>query len=186
MSGIRVVISAGSTGIRKKISSVLATAGYLIIGETDSGPGALRLIQSLQPEVAVIDIDSPQTLSAVKMLEEDGQIGLVLVGTHPRRQHNMPLVSGQILKPINDAALLTAVDFTAAGQARLKKMADDLAKLKDTLETRKLVEQAKGILMETLGIKEAEAYKRIQQQSMNKRVTLKRIAEAIITAHDFK
>ncbi|MDW7650770.1 MAG: ANTAR domain-containing protein [Bacillota bacterium] len=186
MSGIRIVVSAGSSGIRNKISSVLATAGNLIIGETDNGPGALRLIQSLQPDVAIIDIDSSQGMSAAKMLEEDGQIGLVLIGTHPRREHNAPVVSGQIQKPVHDAALLTAVDFAAAGQTRLRKMADELAKLKDTLETRKLVEKAKGILMDTLSIGEAEAYKRIQQQSMNKRVALRRIAEAIITAHEFR
>lgn len=186
MSGIRVVISAGSAGVRKKISSTLATTGILVIGETDNGPGALRMIQSLQPDVAVIDVDTAPGLAAAKMLEEDGQIGLVLVGSHPRREHNSPVVSGQILKPVHDAALLTAIDFAAAGQTRLRKMADELAKLRETLETRKLVEKAKGILMETLGIGEAEAYRRIQQQSMNKRVSLKRIAEAIVTAHEFK
>jgi len=186
MSGVRVVVSAGSAGTRKKISAVLAAAGYLVIGETDNGPGALRLIQSLVPEVAVIDIDSPQGLSAAKLLEEDGQIGLVLVATHPRRDHNSDVISGQILKPIQDASLLTAVEFASAGQLRLRKMADELARLKEKLESRKIVEKAKGILMETLGINEAEAYRRIQQQSMNKRVSLRKIAEAVITAHEFR
>jgi two-component system, response regulator PdtaR len=186
MGGMRVVVSTGSAGIRKKISTVLAAADILVIGEADSGPGALRLIQQLQPDVAIIDIDTAPGMSAAKMLEEDGQIGLVLMGTHPRRNHNGPHVSGQILKPVNDTALLTAVEFAAAGQMRLRKMADELAKAKDTLETRKLVEKAKGILMETLGLAETEAYRRIQQQSMNKRVSLKRIAEAIITAHEFR
>jgi two-component system, response regulator PdtaR len=184
MSGIRVVVSTSTAGIRKKISSVLATAGILVIGETDSGPGALRLIQQLQPDVAIIDIDTPAGLSAAKMLEEDGQIGLVLLATHPRREQY--LVSGQLLKPVSEAALITAVNFAAAGQNRVKKMADELAKIRETLESRKLVEKAKGILMESLGIPEAEAYRRIQQQSMNKRVSLKRIAEAIITAHEFR
>jgi two-component system, response regulator PdtaR len=184
MSGIRVVVSTSTAGIRKKISSVLATAGILVIGETDSGPGALRLIQQLQPDVAIIDIDTSAGLSAAKMLEEDGQIGLVLLVTHPRREQH--LVSGQLLKPVSEAALITAVNFAAAGQNRVKKMADELAKIRETLESRKLVEKAKGILMESLGIPEAEAYRRIQQQSMNKRVSLKRIAEAIITAHEFR
>jgi len=65
-------------------------------------------------------------------------------------------------------------------------MADELAKVRDMLETRKLVEKAKGILMETLGLSEKDAYKRLQQQSMNKRISLKRIAEAVITANEFK
>lgn len=186
MSGIRIAVCIGSSGIRKKISAVLATAGHLVVGEADHSSGALRLIQSLQPDVAVIDIDTAPGLSAAKMLEEDGQIGLVLVGTHPWREHNSTMMSGQILKPINDAALITAVEFAAAGQTRLRKMADELQKLRETLETRKTVERAKGILMETLGITEAEAYKRLQQQSMNKRVSLKRIAEALITASEFK
>jgi response regulator NasT len=186
MNGKRVVISAGSSGTRKKISSVLSTAGYLVIGETDNGPGALRLIQTLQPDVAVIDIDSAQGLSAAKLLDDDGQIGLVLVGTHPRQEHKNQVSSGQILKPVNETALLTATDFAAAGQKKLRKMADELTKLKDMLETRKLVERAKGILMESLALSETEAYKRIQQQSMNKRLPLKRIAESIITAFEFK
>ncbi len=181
----RVVVSVGSSGIRNKVCSVLAASGYLIIGETDNGPKALRIIQSLQPDVVVIDIDSPQGMSAAKMLEEDGQAGLVLVGTHPKRD-NRHLMAGQILKPVNEAALLTAIEFATAGQHRLRKMTDELAKLRETLVTRKLVEKAKGILMETAGMSEAEAYKRIQQQSMNRRVSLRRIAEAIITAQDFR
>jgi two-component system, response regulator PdtaR len=185
MSAVRVVVSAGSAGVRKKIATVLSAAGYLIIGDTDNGPGALRLIQSLQPDVAVIDIDPPQGFSAAKMLEEDGQIGLVLVATHPKREARQ-LIAGQILKPVNDSALLTAVEFAAAGQLRVRKMADELSMLRETLAARKLVERAKGILMETLGITEADAYRRIQQQSMNKRVSLRRIAEAIITAQDFR
>lgn len=186
MGSVRVVVSIGTSGSRMKISSILSAAGCLVVGETDNGTGALRLIQSLQPDVAVIDIDSPAGLSAAKMLEEDGQIGLVLIGTHPRREHRNEVVSGQILKPVNDTALLTAVDFAVAGQVRLRKMADEVAKLKNTLGTRVLVEKAKGILMESLGIQEGEAYRRIQQQSMNKRVSLKRIAEAIVTAHEFR
>lgn len=182
---VRVVISAGTEGARKRIASVLQASGILVIGETDNGPGALRLIQSLQPDVAVVDIDTPQGLSAAKTLEEDGQVGLVLLGTHPRREYHQ-LVSGQILKPLNEPALLTAVEFAAAGQLRMKKMADELFKIKQALETRKLVEKAKGILMEKLGISEAEAYRRIQQQSMNKRVAIKKIAEAVITANEFK
>ena len=186
MSGIRIAVSAGSSGVRKTISATLAASGHLVVGDIVNKPGALRLIQTLQPEVAIIDIDTPQGMSMVKMLEEDGQIGLVLIGTHPRRERNGDAVSGLIIKPVNEAALLTAVDFAAAGQTRLRNMADELAKLKETLETRKLVEKAKGILMETLSIGEGEAYKRIQKQSMNKRVSLKRVAEAIVTAHEFR
>lgn len=186
MSNIRVVVSTGSDGMRKKIVHVLASAGMMVVGETASDSSALRLIQQLQPDVAIVDIDTAPGLSAAKMLEEDGQIGLVLLGTHPRRGNNGPLLSGQLLKPVNEAALLAAVEFAAAGQARLRKMADELAKFKEQLESRKLIEKAKGILMETLGIPEAEAYRRIQQQSMNKRVALRRIAEAIITAHEFR
>lgn len=185
MNGVRITVSAGSAGVRRNISSILAAAGHLIVGEADNEPGVLRLIQALQPDVAVIDIDTPQGISAARMLEENRQIGLVLVGTHPRRAQNTT-ISGQILKPVNDAALLTAVEFAAAGQSRLRKMADQLAKMKEALETRKAVERAKGILMESLGIPETEAFRRIQQQSMNKRVALKQIAEAIITAHEFK
>ncbi len=184
MSGVRIVISAGSSQLRKKIGSTLAAAGHLTIGESDNGSGTLRLIQSLQPDVAVVDIDSPQGLHAAKMLEEDGQVGLILIGTHLRREYNTQVVSGLILKPVSDAELLTAINFSLAGQVRLRKMADELAKARSTLETRKLVEKAKGILMDSLGIKEAEAYKKMQQQSMNKRVTLKHVAEAIITAHE--
>jgi response regulator NasT len=185
MGALRVVVSAPSAEARRKICAILATAGCVVTGETDNGPGALRMIQALQPEVAIIDIDSPQGLAAAKMLEEDGQMALVLVGTHPRRE-NRQVVSGQIMKPINEAALLTAVEFASAGQLRVRKMADEVARLRETVATRKAVERAKGILMETLQITEADAYRRIQQQSMNRRVSLRQIAEAIITAQEFK
>jgi response regulator NasT len=183
--GVRVFISSDSAGIRKEVNSMLTTAGCLVVGEAGNGPGMLRLIQALQPDVVVADIDSRQGTAAAKLLEEDGQIALVLLSTYPRRGQNSTF-SGQIQKPVNETALLTAVEFAAAGMCRLRKVADDLAKIKETLETRKVVERAKGVLMDTLRLSEQDAYRMIQQQSMNKRKSLKNIAEAIITAHEFK
>ncbi|MBT9173310.1 MAG: putative transcriptional regulatory protein pdtaR [Syntrophomonadaceae bacterium] len=184
MSGVRVFISSDSAGVRKESGSILATAGCLVVGEAGSGTGVLRLIQALQPDVAVVDIDSRQGIAAAKLLEEDGQIALVLLSAYPRRGRSST-VSGQIQKPVNETALLTAVEFAAAGMCRLRKAADDLARMKETLETRKVVERAKGFLMDSLGCSEQDAYRMIQQQSMNKRRPLKNIAEAIITAHEF-
>jgi len=184
MSG-RISICSASAGIRKEINSILAAAGYLVVGEAGTGAGTLRLIQALQPDVAVIDIDSQQGMAVAKMLEDDGQIALVLLSAHPRRGLGS-IASGQLQKPVNNAALLTAVEFAAAGQVRLRKVADDLAKMKETLETRKVVEKAKGIVMDSLKCSEKDAYRMIQQQSMNKRKSLKSIAEAIITAHELK
>ena len=185
MNGVRVVISIISKDARKKISSVLQSSGYLVIGETDNGPGALRLIQALQPDIVLIDIDNPQGLSAAQILEEEGRVGLILIGTHPIRE-NLNVLSGQILKPVSDLALLTAVDFVASSQMRIQKMTDEISKLRNMLATRKLVEKAKGLLMKTLGITEAEAYRRIQQQSMNKRVSIQKIAEAIVTFYELE
>jgi response regulator NasT len=183
--GVRVFISSDSAGIRKDVNSILTTAGCLVVGEAGNGPGMLRLIQALQPDVVVADIDSRQGTAAAKLLEEDGQIALVLLSNYPRRGQNSTF-SGQIQKPVNETALLTAVEFAAAGMHRLRKVADDLARTKEALETRKVVEKAKGLLMNSLGLSEQDAYRKIQQQSMNKRKPLKDIAEAVITAHEFK
>jgi len=117
MSGVRVFISSDSAGARKEIASILATAGCLVVGEAGSGTGVLRLIQALQPDVAVVDIDSRQGIAAAKLLEEDGQIALVLLSAYPRRGRSST-VSGQIQKPVNETALLTAVEFAAAGMCR--------------------------------------------------------------------
>lgn len=185
MRQVRVVICADTESNRKKYSSCLFAAGISVIGETESSHGALRLIQQLQPDVAVIDIDSVPGLSAAAMLEDDGQIGLVLVGSNrPVRPQNV-LGSGLLTKPVSGEALAAATEFAAAGQARLCKVSMELAKTRETLETRKLVERAKGMLMEKLGLSESQAYRRLQTQSMNKRVSLKKVAEAIITAHEF-
>jgi response regulator NasT len=93
-------------------------------------------------------------------------------------------VVNYIVKPFREAELLPAIEIAIARYQEFLEMDRQVADLKETLETRKLVERAKGILMDTQGLKEAEAFRKIQQLSMNTRKSMKEIAQAILLAHE--
>lgn len=187
MSELRVVIADADLNCRRSLKALLQQAGYLVVGEAEDGLSALKLIRNRQPDLIIMEdrlaiMDGEEVADIV---QEEALAPIVLMSGHDRiRQHKVTRDFAYVIKPVSETNLFPVVDLVLRNYRKIRALEDEIIKLKETLETRKLVEKAKGILMDSMGIAEAEAFKRIQKQSMNKRMSMKSVAKAIILAHE--
>lgn len=190
MFGSKIFIASQDTSSRKKVKNILIKSGYTVVGEADDGISALRLIRSMEPDLVIADFDLPgmTALELGKILEEDRIAPIIIISPSWEMEvvekARESWIFAFVVRPIDERNLLTAAETALLNYDRMMKLEKEVAKLKDTLETRKLVEKAKGILIEQLGIFEAEAFRKIQHQSMDKGLPMKQVAEAIILTYD--
>lgn len=190
METVRVVLAEKDTNFRKSLKEALSRFGYLVVGDTEDGMTALKLIRSLQPDLIILDAALPvmDGIQVARIAEESRLAPVVLLADYAARdfvnREKGELAVPVLTKPVDEAALQATLDFAISAFNRVMKLEKEVERLKSDLETRKLVERAKGILMRTQGIGEQEAFRRLQQQSMKKRTTMKAIAEAVIMAHE--
>lgn len=192
MADQRIVLADSDATWRKAIKDMLIRLGYWVVGEAADGLTALKLVRSRQPDLLIIESNLPgmSGLEVAHILHEDKLAPVVvLAGAHSPgllEKAKEARVSSLLIKPVDETSLYPAVELAMANYQEIIKLESRVNELKEILETRKLVERAKGILMETLGLSEAEAFKRIQKQSMNKRISMRQVAEAVILAHNLK
>ncbi|ATW28797.1 ANTAR domain-containing response regulator [Candidatus Formimonas warabiya] len=188
----KIFIGSADRALRKRLRSILQQQGHLIIGEAEDGAGSLRVIRRVLPDLVILDKDLPGMpgMEVSKIIEDD-KICPVLLLTPTWEQELFEKAKDSwvfafLVKPIQEGHLLSTASFVINAFQKMMKLARQVDELKETLETRKIVERAKGILMKNLDLPEAEAYRRIQQQSMDKCLPMKQVAEAIILAYDIK
>ncbi len=192
MAEQRIVLVDGDSSWRKNLKSMLTKLGYWVVGETGDGLSALKMIRSRQPELVIIDAGIPgmDGFEVAKILHEDKLAPvIVLVSAHSQsmvEKAKEARVSALLIKPVDEAGLLPAIELALANYVEIVRLETKVKELKELLETRKLLERAKGILMETMGLSEAEAFRRMQRQSMNKRISMRQVAEAVILAQNLK
>ena len=187
---IRVVIADPDSQSRKTLRSILQQAGHLVIGEAEDGLTALKQIRTRQPDLVILD-SRMAVMDGAELgyiIEEDGLAPVILMtpgdqfttrnGTEEQQYF------AYVIKPVSEQSLLPIIDVVIKNYRRIRNLEQEVSKLKDMMETRKLVEKAKGILMDSYRLSEAEAFKRIQKQSMNKRVSMKSVAKAVILAYE--
>lgn len=186
----RVIIIDGDAAWRKNIKAILAKMGYWVIGAAEDGLTGLKLVRARQPDLVIIEAFLPgmDGHEIAKIIYED-KIAPVILITSSHQQNiiekaKLAKVYAFLMKPELEYNLIPAVELALANYQEIIKLENQVKELQETLEARKVVERAKGILMETMGIAEAEAFKRIQKQSMNKRISMRAVAEAIILAHN--
>ena len=189
MGEIRVIIADADNQTRKNLKAILTQAGHVVVGEAGDGLVALKLIRSRQPDLVVVD-DKIGVIDGAELayiIEEDGLAPVVLMTSGDRskiKQDGEKHSFAYIIKPVTERSLLPVIDVVIKNYKQIRTLEQEIDKLKNTIESRKLVERAKGILMDTYKLSEAAAFKRIQKQSMNKRVSMKSVAKAIILAHE--
>lgn len=188
MERTRVIIADDESIIRMDLREMLTNLGYLVIGEVGDGRSAVNLARELRPDVVVMDIKMPDMdgIDAAKVLTEE-RISPVLLPTAYSQQELIERardagVVGYIVKPFRESDLSPAIEVAVARFAEFRALEKEVGDLKLALETRKLVDRAKGILMDTQDMTEAEAFRKIQKMSMNTRKPMKEVAEAIILA----
>lgn len=190
MDQIKVVIADDESIIRLDLKTLLEEMGHIVIGEATDGARALELTRSLKPDVVIMDIKMPvmDGLDAAKVIAEEKIAPVVLLTAYSQKdlieRAKEAGVYAYLVKPFQESDLMPAIEIAISRYLEQHDLADQLGSLEQKLETRKLVDRAKGILMDKYQMNEAEAFRRIQQQSMNQRRSMKEIAEALIIAHE--
>jgi len=190
MERTRIIIADDESIIRADLKEMLTNLGYLVVGEVADGQSAVNLARELKPDVVLMDIKMPSMdgIQAAQILTEEQIAPVVLLTAYGQKelvdQAKEAGVVGYLVKPFRENDLLPAIEVALARFAEFKAVRQEVTDLKNALETRKLVERAKGILMDNQGMDENEAFRKIQKMSMNTRKPMKEVAEAIILAHE--
>ena len=192
MERTRVIIADDESIIRMDLREMLTNLGYLVVGEVGDGRSAVNLARELKPDLVIMDIrfegDEFDGIDAAKLLTEERLAPVLLLTAYSQRdlveRAKDAGVTGYIVKPFRESDLAAAIEVALARFAELKDLEQELGDLKLALETRKLVDRAKGILMDVQGLTESEAFRKIQKMSMNTRKPMKEVAEAIVLAHE--
>ena len=189
MERTRVIIADDESIIRMDLREMLTNLGYLVVGEVGDGRSAVNLARELKPDIVIMDIKMPDMdgIEAAQVLTEERVSPVLLLTAFSQRElvdrAAEAGVAGYIVKPFRESDLGPAIEVALARFAEFRTLEQEVGNLQEALETRKVVDRAKGILMDSQGLKEAEAFRKIQKMSMNTRRPMKEVAEAIILAH---
>ena len=190
MNPIRIVVADDESIIRMDLREMLTGLGYLVVGEAGDGHTAVNVAREVRPDLLIMDVKMPELdgIAAPRILTEE-RIAPVLLLTAFSQQDLVQRakeagVVGYIVKPFRESELVPAIEVALARFREFRAVEREAADLRETLETRKLVERAKGVLMETGGLKEADAFRKIQKLSMNTRKSMREIAEAVLLTHE--
>ncbi|PWJ51219.1 response regulator receiver and ANTAR domain protein [Quadrisphaera granulorum] len=183
----RVVVAEDEAIIRLDVVEILREAGYDVVGEAGDGESAVRLVEELQPDLVVMDVKMPvmDGISAAERIGKARLAPVVLLTAFSQRE----LVDrardagamAYVVKPFTSADLLPAVEIAVSRFQEIADLEEEVADLTERFETRKRVERAKGLLMTRMGLSEPEAFRWIQKTSMDRRLTMREVADAVLS-----
>jgi response regulator NasT len=183
---LRILIADDEALIRMGLRTMLTETGYQVIGEAGDGQRALDLIRKLDPDLVFLDIKMPDPdgLAVAQQVMETGPRPIVLLTAYGDRDYvdraKRLGVMAYLVKPIKEADLVPTVELAIQHFRAMGALSDKIESLEEALETRKLIERAKGVLMQREGLSEAEAFQRIQKTSRDSRRSMKAVAQEIL------
>jgi len=186
----KIVIADDEPITRIDLREILEEANYDVVGEATDGFDAVELCKKHLPDLVLMDIKMPllDGINAANIImKEELANSVILLTAYSGKEFiekaKVAGVMGYLVKPIDDKSLLPAVEIALSKGKEIKKMKRDIKKANEKLEARKKIEKAKGILMRKNGMNEDEAYNKIRALSMNKRVSMKEIADILIMSN---
>ena len=188
MKPLKIVIADDEAIIRMDLREMLEEAGHEVVGETANGRRAVAIVRDTRPDLVILDIKMPDMdgVEAARMIAADHLAPVLLLTAFDDaeliRRATEAGVLAYLVKPVSEKSLFPAMEIALSRWRETESLEKELAETRDSLETRKLLDRAKGILMQAHGISEEEAYRRMQRYSMEKRRTLKEVAAAVVRA----
>ncbi len=182
----RVVVAEDEALIRMDIVETLRDNGFDVVGEAGDGERAVELALELRPDLVVMDVKMPKLdgISAAERLSKDNIAPVVLLTAFSQKelveQAAKAGALAYVVKPFTPNDLLPAIEIALSRYSQIKTLEDEISDLAERFETRKIVDIAKGILNEKMGLTEPEAFRWIQKASMDRRLTMKDVAVTII------
>lgn len=183
---IRVVIAEDEAIIRLDLKETLEEEGYEVVGETGRGDKAVQLVRELRPDLAILDIKMPgmDGLEAARLITADRICGvLVLTAFSQREVIEEARDAGALaylVKPFQKSDLIPAIEVAIGRFNEMRALNGEIDALGEQLETRKLLDRAKGVLIDSHSMSEADAYGWLQRAAMNQRSTMKAVAERVV------
>ncbi|MEV4557553.1 response regulator [Kitasatospora sp. NPDC049285] len=182
----RIVIAEDEALIRLDLKEMLEEEGYTVVGEAGDGETAVRLVEELKPDLAILDVKMPvlDGLSAAERIHEAHLAPVLMLTAFSQRE----LVDrardagamAYIVKPFSKSDLVPAIEMAVSRYTEMRTLEQEIADLSQRLETRKLVDRAKSVLQTKFGLNEPAAFRWIQKTSMDRRMTMAAVAEAVI------
>ena len=186
----RVVIADDEALIRMDLKEMLQEEGYEVVGEASDGEEACRLAQELRPDLVVLDVKMPildGISAAARITSARLAPVLVLTAFSQRELVERARDAGAmayLVKPFTSADLVPAIEMAVSRHAEATALAHEVTDLQERLEIRKLVDRAKGALQVRFGMSEPEAFRWIQKASMDRRLSMRQVAETVIASAD--
>ena len=188
----RIIIADDESLIRLDLREMLISLEYDVIAEVGDGRTAVDLAKKLRPDLVIMDIKMPEVdgITAAEELTREKIAPVVLLTAYSDQQlverAKEAGVVGYLVKPFREAELMPVIEVAMARFDEFMALEQELGSMKEALESRKVVERAKGILMEVHGLRETEAFHRIRRTSMDSRKSMKEVAEAILLTHEME
>lgn len=183
----RVVVAEDEVLIRMDLAEMLGEEGYDVVGQAGDGETAVRMAEELRPDLVILDVKMPvlDGIAAAERIAAQRIAPVVILTAFSQRE----LVErardagamAYLVKPFSQSDLVPAIEMAVSRYAELTMLEAEVADLSERLETRKAVDRAKGVLQEQLSLSEAEAFRWIQKTAMDLRLSMRQVADGVIT-----
>jgi len=182
---IKILVAEDETIIRLDLVEMLTDAGYEVVAQAENGAIAIEMAKKYQPDLAILDVKMPE-VDGITAAEQIISISPVLMLTAFSQRELVERardagVMAYVVKPFSIGDLVPAIEIAISRHRQMKTLETEVADLYERLETRKIIDRAKGILMKAMNLSEPESFNWIQKTAMDRRISMKQVAQAIIS-----
>jgi response regulator NasT len=181
----RILVAEDEAIIRLDLVEMLTEAGYNVVAQATNGVEAIALAKEFRPDLAILDVKMPE-LDGISAAEQIIEIAPVLMLTAFSQKELVDRAReagamAYVVKPFSIADLMPAIEIAMSRHQQMRSLREEVADLHERLETRKIIDRAKGILMAALNLTEPQAFSWIQRAAMDRRISMKEVAQAVIS-----